>query len=117
MTHTQETELTPRQQYWEAVRGIAEDCAQAVRVGDYCDMSDAIHESVDGSYWVIYYHAAAQTVQYTDNQDAVCDVYGDDPFTGCTTVSEVHTRAAYFAMVQDVWDYINRNDLTAEGEE
>jgi len=115
MTH--ETELTPRQRYWESVRRIAEDSVQAVKDGGYDDLSDAIHESVDGSYWVIYYHAAAQCVQYTDNEDAICDVYGDEPFTGCATVSEVHTRAAYFAMRQDVWDYIDRNDLTAGGEE
>lgn len=115
MTH--ETELSPRQRYWEAVRSIAEDSVQAVKDGGYSDLSDAIHESVDGNYWVIYYHAAAQCVQYTDNEDAVCDVYGDEPFTGCTTISEAHTRTAYFAMCQDVWDYINRNDLSCEGEE
>jgi len=60
-----------------------------------------VNESVDGSYWIIYPHAQLKVLQYTDNKDAINDVYGDTLEGSADTII---TQMAYFAMVQDVMD-------------
>ncbi len=87
-------------EYWETVDTIAEDAKDnAEEYGS--DVYDNVHESVDGSYWIIYTHAQLKVLQYTDNKDAINDVYGDTLEGSADTII---TQIAYFAMVQDVMD-------------
>ena len=88
-----------RRDYFNEVAAIAQEAKEAEREGD--DPFDFIHESVDGSRWVIYTHLARKVLEYSDNEDAVFD--GGD-LRDAQSMSDVFTRAAYFAMLQDVSD-------------
>jgi hypothetical protein len=94
------TDKDTYREYWETVDTIAEDAKDnAEEYGS--DVYDNVNESVDGSYWIIYTHAQLKVLQYTDNKDAINDVYGDTLEGSADTII---TQIAYFAMVQDVID-------------
>lgn len=91
-------------EYWNDVDTIAEEAKEnAEEYGS--DVYDNVHESVDGSYWIIYTHAQLKVLQYTDNKDAINDVYGDTLEGSADTII---MQIAYFAMVQDVMDRLQR---------
>jgi hypothetical protein len=105
-----------RREYWQDVASIAREAIETAR--EYgSELSDVIWESVDGSYWVIYYSRAADVCRFSSNDDAIFDEMGADALSGCASIGEVHTRCAFFALRQDVWDYIDREGLTVEGDE
>jgi len=90
-------EITERE-YWEDVEGLAQEVLQREADGD--ELSDAIHETVDGSQWVIYYARARRTLEYSPNEDAVFD---DGEFLGrIGSMGEFLTLAAFCAMRADV---------------
>lgn len=62
-----------------------------------------VHETADGSSWVIYTGRALDVLVASDNWTAVDDAgmdLGDD-------LTSVITMAAYFAVRQDLWDRID----------
>ena len=74
-----------RAEYYQGVRGIAEEIDQRVKNGEIKDQDgwhQAIHESVDGSYWVIYTHANFQVLMCSDNHDAYSEDFGEPPVQG-----------------------------------
>ena len=86
--------------YWETVEGIAKEAKEAEARGE--DPQDYIHESVDGSYYVIYTHANVVVLQESVNDSAAFDEMGEVALSGCNSYGEVMARLAYFAMRQDV---------------
>ena len=58
---------TSSQEYWKAVEIMAECVKDSVREGN--DMSDALHAEVDGSWWVIYTHAALAALNHSRNEE------------------------------------------------
>ena len=86
--------------YWSAVEATAVDVAQRVKDGE--DFGDALHEEIDGSWWITHYHAARAVMQHTENDDALFDEMGADALSGCDTFGDVVTRCAYYAMFADV---------------
>lgn len=94
-------ELTYRD-YWNNVDGIVEDALEIGKEsGDEDDVYQSIEESVDGNYWVIYTHAAAQGLIFSDNEDALFDVTDLGDVDG---YSDVMTKLMYWALRQDVMD-------------
>ena len=96
--------------YWSAVRGFAFDAIEAALDRDdnkdfYEFIDEWLHELVDGSYWVIYTHAATKVMQYTDNANAYWDVLGEE--VNASSWSELVSKLAYFAHEQDIRDKIN----------
>jgi hypothetical protein len=87
-------------EYWDSVRTHAECVAERTAAGE--EFSDVLHEECDGSYWVIYYHASRQCLEFSPNEDACFDVMGDGALEGCDSYGMVTTRLAYFALQQDV---------------
>ncbi len=95
-------------EYWENVERIGADAIQeAIEFSD--DAQDAIDavtqqidESVDGSYWVIYTHAAAKGLIHSDNEDAIFDE--GIGMEGVDSYSDAMTKMMYFALNRDVWD-------------
>jgi hypothetical protein len=59
-----------RADYYTSVRATAEDMIRRIKSGEI-DSAEAletdIHETADGSYWVIYTHANLQCMQASDN--------------------------------------------------
>lgn len=102
------------QEYWASVKAHADSAM--VRALDGDELTDAIHEECDGSYWVIYYHAAGKCLEYSRNQDAGFDSMGDDCLSGCDSYGMVVTRLAYFALEQDVSEAVSELAETAENE-
>lgn len=82
-------------EYWATVNSIAAEAMEQPEDGRY----DFIHESVDGSYWVIYTHAARKALEFSPNERALFDNEGDQTVSDFTTL---FTRGAFYAMCADV---------------
>jgi len=90
-----------RAEYYQGVRSAAEQVAELVAEG--MDESDALHQTVDGSYWVIYTHANFQVLMCSDHHDAYSEEYGEVPVSG----SDINWAAlAYAAMARDVSEQV-----------
>jgi len=107
-------------EYWSNVEAIGVDAIdEAKRYQDHFSAAEEavdnqIHEACDGSYWVIYTHAATKALVHSDNESAFFDAGMDA--SGWDCLSDVVTQLAYFALEQDVWDRMEDNwedDLTA----
>jgi hypothetical protein len=97
--------------YFTSVESHGESVIERIKAGED-DVMDLIHEEVDGSWWVIYTHAALAVLQHSRNDDAGFDSMGSDFLAGCTSMAEVYTRAAYFALEADVIEWLNeRGDV------
>jgi len=91
-----------RKEYYDGVRGLAEEVASRVKDGE--DENDALHEVVDGSYWVIYTHANFQVLMCSDHHDAYSEDFGEPPVSG----SDINWAAlAYAAMARDVSEQVS----------
>lgn len=102
------SDFATEQEYWADVTRIAEDVYEREVAGD--DRHDVIHEEVDSSQWVIYTARAMRVLQYSSNDDAIFEEMGSDAMNGVNAMSEVYTRAAYYALARDVNDYIDNNE-------
>lgn len=60
-----------QKEYWAGVKAMAE--AARTEYGDDVDLSDAVHEVVDGSEWVIYTKFHFDVLRHTDSDDAIDD--------------------------------------------
>lgn len=91
-----------RREYWDTVKAIVDSA-----LTEYTTLTpeEAISEQVDGSYWVIYTHAAYKVREYTNNWDAIDD-YGPE-FMGADSVDAVVCRAAYCAMERDCMELLS----------
>lgn len=69
------------------------------------DMRQALHETIDGHRFIIYYSKAQDVMRYTDNTDAYQDVTGDD-MPANTGFLDLCCKLACWAMTQDVTDRI-----------
>jgi hypothetical protein len=95
-----------RKEYYDGVRGLAQEVAEQVKEGQ--DLSDALHEVVDGSYWVIYTHANFQVLMCSDNHDAYSEEFGEAPVSG----SDINWAAlAYATLARDVSDQVGAEGL------
>jgi hypothetical protein len=93
-------EQEDRANYWATVKDIAKEALEAEQRGE--DAHDYIHESVDGSHYVIYTHANVTALQESENESAAFDDMGADALAGCDSYSAVMARLAYYAMSADV---------------
>lgn len=101
-------ETDTRADYHGYVDSIADDIAASVKAGDCDDVTDAIHEAVDGSSWVIYTAMAPKVLEYSSNDGAMEDegMYPESLPSG--GLDALITQAAYFAMCADVRDELDR---------
>lgn len=91
-----------RKEYYEGVRGLAEEVSNLVK-NEGMDESDALHQTVDGSYWVIYTHANFQVLMCSDHHDAYSEDFGEPPVSG----DSINWAAlAYAAMARDVSEQV-----------
>lgn len=86
-------------EYWEGVRGLAEEVTRLVK-DEGMEEGDALHQVVDGSYWVIYTHANFQVLMCSTNHDAYTEDFGDIPGNGRDGIN--WAALAYAALAQDV---------------
>jgi hypothetical protein len=94
-------------EYYAGVRSLAQEVKNLVE-NEGMGESDALHQVVDGSYWVIYTHANFQVLMCSSNHDAYSEDFGEAPVSG----SEINwAAAAYAAMARDVSERLNMGDL------
>lgn len=99
-------------EYWAEVMAIAallsdEEALEADYGEDY-DTYDVAHEIVDGHQFIIYYANAAKVMQYSKNQDAYWDQFGQTP--DADSWWGLLPPLAYAAMLQDIWDQVGGSD-------
>jgi len=104
-----------RSSYWESVRDIAHDIATDHFANTYAndddrsdDLSDRVAESVDGSQWVIYTWRALLVRSLSTHADAYEEYGFSDLVTASDDLDAIITRAAYFAMHDDVRGALDR---------
>ena len=101
-----------RAEYYGGVRGITEDLKARVASGEIASedaLNDAVHQEVDGSYWVIYTHANFQVLLCSDHHDASFEEYGEVPLA---TDGNVNWAAlAFAALERDVRDQMDAEDV------
>jgi hypothetical protein len=107
-----------RAEYYGAVRSMAKEGADKARAGEFSDREELIewvHESVDGSYWVIYTHANLDVLRYSDNDSAYSDNFGAEGMTDKS--GNINWAAlAYAAMEQDVMEALSAEGIDPNGE-
>lgn len=101
-----------RAEYWATVKSIAQEALEAEKNGD--DPHDFIHESVDGSHYVIYTYANLVCLQESDHEDAAFED-GRESIAECDSYSKLMALLAFYAMREDVGDAYQ--ELKAESEE
>jgi hypothetical protein len=96
------TESGSSQEYWRDVRDYAASAVSGEDWSKDADLSDRVHELVDGSEWVIYYWRNLKVLEHTEHFDAYESeggLHGDKSETSLRTIL---TGGAYYAMVADV---------------
>jgi hypothetical protein len=108
-----------RADYWRAVRDLADDLKQAIKDGEITDreeLGDRLHESIDGSHWIIYTYANLQVLCWTSNDDAYQEI--TDEIDGSKGASHVYQTVAFWAMMADVREQLgDEDDLFADEED
>ena len=87
-----------RADYWTSVRSFAKDLVRRVRAGEIdreTGLSDAIHETCDGSSWCIYTAESQRAVLCSDH-----DPSEDAEDMGAESLTD--GQRAYFCLVHDV---------------
>lgn len=109
-----------RAEYWDDVRGMAEDARQAVKDGDVNDTEELenwLNESIDGYGRVIYTARAMDGLRWSDNDEAYFDegLYCEEDFRDGIPWSKL----MFCALMADVRDTLGDLDelFTAEDDD
>jgi hypothetical protein len=94
--------------YYQSVRDLAQEAKNLIE-NEGMDENDAIHQVVDGSYWVIYTHANFQVLMCSEHHDAYMEDFGDVPTEGRDGLN--WAALAYAALARDVSERLNAGDL------
>lgn len=111
MSYVDKEDIGTERDYRQSVQGIAQEIFDE-SPDDDGDDGYRISDSVDSSEWIIYNWRNLRVLQYSHNDAAGLDEMGQELFAGCSTMSEVYARAAYYAMAQDVAEAVQ--ELRAE---
>lgn len=98
--------------YRDDVKAIAQDCIDNYPDPDDDGRHDFIHESVDGSQWVIYYSRNEEVLSISRNEPDGREVQA---MAGADADwRQLRTIAAYMAMEADVWEAVRELDEERE---
>lgn len=100
-----------RREYYGAVLSHAQEVDRLVKE-EGMEEGDALHQVVDGSYWVIYTHANFQVLMCTEHHDAYMEDFGEVPVEGRDGLN--WAVLAYAAMARDVTERLGAGDLHYE---
>lgn len=110
-----------RRDYHESMRSFAREILQDAVDSNYEDYDEAeeyiqeqIDETADGTSWVIYTGHAIDVLVVSDNWLAIDDIGID-----ANELTTVLTQAAYFAIRQDIAEYVDafKDEYWTETEE
>jgi len=94
--------------YWSEIRSIAENVKQDVRENEG-DVSDAVHEAIDGHQWVIYTGYNLDVLKHCSDEGAGIDEGLIDANAALAEggLSKLTAQLAYCAMERDVYDELD----------
>lgn len=98
-----------RADYYTEIKRIVDDLEDRYISSDIDDISDALHETIDGHQWVIYTSYCFDVLRHSDNWEYGADEGLIDTKSG--SLSDILRAAVYWAMYADV-----QNDLRSEEE-
>jgi len=102
-------------EYYSDLADMAKELREQERDRSDFELSDAIHEYVDGSQWVIYTYRARLVLEFSDNDCAIFDEMGSQEWSDWSTA---FSQSAYFAMVRDLYEaFENAEKLEEEDDE
>ena len=84
--------------YWQHVTTTAEEISALPED----ERNDRLWEECDGSYWVIYTHAATAALQHSENESAGFEEMGSEVLDGCDSYAKVMRRLAFHALRADI---------------
>lgn len=95
--------------YYADVRGVGDELIRAIRAGEltsWDQVSDWLHETVDGHARVIYTLEAQECLRYSDHKDAYVESFGsEDVVTGDGVIN--WSALAYSAFEADILEYVD----------
>lgn len=109
--------------YWQAVSCVCDSIIDAVNeelgngavefdqdsIEEFIN-ENCLHETLDGSQYVIYNHYSLPIIQHSPNDEYAMDNFGADHLMHSLKeggVSSLHTAIAFWAMYADVQEKIN----------
>ena len=107
-----------RKEYYTEVERIAKWLSS----GDYKeetgldDEYEALHQLLNYHEYIIYYHKAYLVMGFTDNQDAIFDVYHPHIFNRSLSYGDINCLFAHQAMEADIHDAISRQLMASAAE-
>ena len=106
-----------RSAYYSDVRDYAREIKQAIEDDEITDreqLYERIHETCDGTQWVIYTYKAQVVCLASDNDGAYLEEYGAEGLVddGCLNWS----RLAYAAMERDLFEQLDAEGVDVNGE-
>jgi polyhydroxyalkanoate synthesis regulator phasin len=107
-------ELTQKE-YSEGIESMASEVIEeCLEYGS--DLSDMIHEKVDGDEWIIYTYYHGYVIKFSDNEDAYLDIYSSEDLGELIRTQDLDAviqARAFFAMDADLRQavYDNKEEL------
>jgi hypothetical protein len=101
-----------RKDYYDDVRGVAEDLKRRLDAGDFNDRDEfieALEQDVDGHQRVIYTGQAIECLLYSDNESAYADEFGTEGVVEDGAI--MWSRLAYAAFRADVVGHLDALDV------
>lgn len=112
------------QQYWAEVSAIAANLVSEAADYTDCNTADtfdrdtildhindsALHETIDGHQWVIYYAYNLDIYEHSDNSDSAIDEFGSDwagELLKQSGLSGLHQGIAFWAFHRDVYEALD----------
>lgn len=100
-----------RADYYSDVNSVAQNVIERLIEDDGGDISDIMHECVDGTQRVIYTHQARVGLICTDNADAYVEEFGELPIEG----DSIKWEAMMFAALEkDTYEALGTTDFDAD---
>jgi len=99
-----------RRSYHESMRSFAKEILEEAKKGGYEDYDEArewideqIHETADGTSWVIYTGQALDVLVASDNWQII----DDEGLQLAESLTGVITQAAFYAVRADIQEYVD----------
>jgi hypothetical protein len=106
-----------RRDYYGDVRSYAEELKKAIiddEITDREQLLERIHETADGSQWVIYTFRNFRVLMLSDNSDAYAEEYGSEGIVKDGTIN--WAVLAYAALERDLFDALDTIDVDVNGD-
>ena len=107
-----------RRAYYSTVRDLSQEIVKAIHNDEITDsesLRQYVHETCDGSQWVIYTGKAMQVLLASDNDGAYADEYGEEGIVRDGAIN--WSSLAYAAMERDLYEQLEAEGVNVNGDD